>query len=72
MSKKHEGRPLTDDSFGGSIRAADGGPFGEWSDWAYCSPGTAICGISIRFEDYVGTREDDTTMNGMKLHCCNL
>lgn len=57
---------------GGSIRANPGGPWGDWSDWAFCSPGTAVCGLSIRFEDYQGTDGDDTAMNGMKIHCCRL
>ncbi|WP_437314543.1 hypothetical protein [Sorangium sp. So ce385] len=56
---------------GGSIHTTNGSGWGVWKDWGYCPVGTAVCGISIRFEGSQG-RGDDTAMNGMRLHCCSL
>ncbi|WP_437830834.1 hypothetical protein [Sorangium sp. So ce1153] len=56
---------------GGTAYTTNGGGWGGWRDWAYCPTGTAVCGLSIRFEDSQGGG-DDTAMNGLKLHCCSL
>jgi hypothetical protein len=57
---------------GGYISAGNGGPWGDWTAWNYCPPGSAVCGLSIRVEPDQGSKRDDTAMNGMKLYCCNL
>lgn len=57
-------------STGGYIHAPGGTGWGGWGNWAQCPSGSAVCGISSRFEDPISG--DDTAMNGMKLHCCSL
>ncbi|WP_437926280.1 hypothetical protein [Sorangium sp. So ce291] len=54
-----------------SAYTTNGAGWGGWRDWAYCPTGTAVCGLSIRFE---GSQSggDDTAMNGLRLHCCSL
>ncbi|TKD09490.1 hypothetical protein [Polyangium fumosum] len=45
--------------------------WGSWSDFTECPAGTAICGLSIRFEDSQGGGSgDDTAMSGLKIACC--
>jgi hypothetical protein len=56
---------------GGSIHTTNGHEWGYWRDWAYCPANTAVCGLSIRFESYRGS-PDDTAMNALRLHCCQL
>jgi hypothetical protein len=51
----------------------EAGPFGDWQDNSplSCPAGTAICGLSIQFEDDQGSG-DDTAMNGLRVECCPL
>ena len=55
----------------GQLAADGGGDAGSWNDWHACPAKTAICGLSIRYEDFLG-ESDDTAMNGIKLWCCTL
>lgn len=59
-------------SRGGSIHASGGGQWGDWDPWSYCPAGSAVCGLSIRFEPYQGGSSDDSAMNGLNLRCCKL
>lgn len=52
-----------------TIRASNGMGWGTWGQWVQCPTSTAVCGLSIRFEDDLGGG-DDTAMNGLKLYCC--
>lgn len=58
-------------SAGGHIQAPGGMTWGDWGPWVFCPRRTAVCGLSIRFEDPQGDG-DDTAMNGLRLHCCRL
>ncbi|XP_047481274.1 vitelline membrane outer layer protein 1-like isoform X2 [Penaeus chinensis] len=42
---------------------------GEWSRWAHCFNGSAVCGIEIRYEEpYVG---DDAAVTDLVMYCCD-
>jgi len=53
------------------LAAPGGGQWGSWREWKTCPVGSAICGITSRFEEW-SKNQDDTGMNGMNLHCCSL
>lgn len=56
----------------GGVATADlEGKWGTWYPMQTCPIGSAVCGISVRFETRQGDR-DDTALNGVKLYCCNL
>jgi hypothetical protein len=57
-------------SNGGTIAAFGGQGWGDWTGYQTCPLGTAVCGLSIRFENNQGTNADDSAMNGLQLHCC--
>ncbi|XP_037781020.1 uncharacterized protein LOC119577496 [Penaeus monodon] len=43
---------------------------GEWSRWAHCFNGSAVCGIEIRYEEpYVG---DDAAVTDLVMYCCDM
>ncbi|CAG7643022.1 unnamed protein product, partial [Allacma fusca] len=46
----------------------DAEPWGEWYGFRICPAGHVICGIQTQVEE-VGTA-DDTTLNNIKLGCC--
>lgn len=56
---------------GSKINTANGHEWGTWYDGASCPINTAVCGLAIRFEPYRGS-SDDTAMNALRLHCCQL
>jgi len=43
--------------------------FGEWFPWEECEPGTYVVGMQLKTEGYRGVWNDDTSLNGVKLHC---
>jgi hypothetical protein len=56
----------------GDLDNPAGGPWGKgWGLWAWCPHNTAICGLSILFEQPQGSG-DDTAMNSIRVHCCSL
>ena len=71
----------TDDTAGNSlnmkctddeIREGVGGPQGRWSEWVFCPPNTAICGIKTKVEPYkLELSRDNTALNKVTFYCCN-
>ncbi|CAL4217921.1 unnamed protein product, partial [Meganyctiphanes norvegica] len=53
------------------IHNGGGDHWGDWSSWAYCPQGWAICGLETRVEDSTG-HTDDTALNDVKMFCCEL
>ncbi|CAF3233701.1 unnamed protein product, partial [Rotaria sp. Silwood2] len=54
------------------LHAKNGGSQGEWKNGDSCNEGSAICGISSKFESPQGNNHDDTAMNGAFFKCCSL
>ncbi|KAK7063229.1 hypothetical protein SK128_005238 [Halocaridina rubra] len=46
-------------------------PDGDWSNWATCDNGSAICGVEVRYEA-VDLFIDDTAVTDISLFCCAL
>ncbi|XP_063589397.1 vitelline membrane outer layer protein 1 homolog isoform X1 [Penaeus indicus] len=44
-------------------------PYGEWSLWSRCSPGSAVCGIQTRFEN--SGLGDDAGVTDVSMYCCS-
>lgn len=44
--------------------------WGTWSGMKFCPAGTAVCGLATRVEGLQGSG-DDTSLNGLRLACCN-
>ena len=44
------------------------GKYGNFS--GECPLYSAICGLSVKFEEYRGIFRDDTALNDVKFHCC--
>lgn len=49
----------------------NGGTWGDWGEYQYCSPGSVVCGMSLRIEPQQGNG-DDTAVNDVKFYCCEL
>lgn len=57
----------------GYVHAPGAHTWGDWGDWNQCPNNTAVCGLQIQFEGSQGGGVfDDTAMNGIRLHCCDL
>jgi len=54
------------------IHAPGGLGWGSWGGLSGCPAQSAVCGLSIKFEDWEGANGDDTAMNGLSLDCCSL
>ncbi|CAF3414537.1 unnamed protein product, partial [Rotaria sp. Silwood2] len=54
-----------------SVEGKSSGPWGIWKSEAVCPEGSAICGISSKFQESQGSG-DDTAMNGAFFKCCSL
>lgn len=52
-----------------TLSSTNGGPWGEWSDWALCPAGTKAFGFSTRVERPLGRDGDDTALNAVQLYC---
>jgi len=76
--------PINDDTAGNDLelvcstghtshRTKNGGPFGTWLGYQYCSQGQVICGLQTRVEPHqgAGRSADDTALNGVVLQCCS-
>nr|XP_053652065.1 vitelline membrane outer layer protein 1 homolog [Cherax quadricarinatus] len=46
-------------------------PDGDWSTWARCPNGSAICGLETRLED-PNLVVDDTGITDISMYCCSL
>ncbi|CAF3358010.1 unnamed protein product, partial [Rotaria sp. Silwood2] len=53
------------------VEGRSSGPWGKWKDEAACPEGSAICGISSKYEKSQDSG-DDTAMNGAFFKCCSL
>jgi hypothetical protein len=56
---------------GALLTASNGGPWGDWGNWAFCPADTAVCGASLKVETPIG-EGDDTAVNNVRLYCCQL
>ena len=54
----------------GSSLEPKGGDFGSWSALVTCPDNTVICGVKTLVEPYLGSHEDDTSLNGVTFYCC--
>ncbi|CAM2705819.1 unnamed protein product [Rotaria socialis] len=55
-----------------ALHASNGNMFGTWKRSDACNKGSAICGISSKFDKPQGEGYDDTAMNGAFFKCCSL
>lgn len=46
--------------------------WGYYSDWETCPSGSAVCGLKTRVQAYEGALVDDTSLNEIKVYCCDL
>ncbi|XP_074167802.1 vitelline membrane outer layer protein 1 homolog [Sminthopsis crassicaudata] len=63
-AREREGRPYT-----AVIEVPNGGPWGEWTWPEMCPDGFFASGFSLKVEPPQGIPGDDTSLNGVRLHC---
>ncbi|XP_068214710.1 vitelline membrane outer layer protein 1-like [Palaemon carinicauda] len=52
-----------------SLMLSNGLDWGKWGEVEYCSEGSFVQDIEIKFEDYSFLDTDETALNGVKLYC---
>ncbi|KAH3782856.1 vitelline membrane outer layer protein 1-like isoform X1 [Dreissena polymorpha] len=53
------------------IHAPEGTTWGSWALSSACPLNSGICGIQTKIESYLSHNEDDTTLNDVKMFCCD-
>ncbi|XP_069618324.1 vitelline membrane outer layer protein 1 homolog [Ranitomeya imitator] len=56
-------------TYGDFISVDNGGRWGDWGDVQRCPPFTSASGFSQKMEKQLGSKGDDTALNGIKLYC---
>lgn len=51
-------------------RTVENGLWGDWTAWSIVPNDHYICGLEVRMEPVLGSGQDDTAMNGIRLYHC--